>query len=217
MISTFKIKTQNNQIKVWLGSDFHLGHICLGWENPLWKSRGYNSVEDHDSGIINKINKSVNPDDYLLFCGDFCLNTSLEQFQSYCRRINCRNLVFVAGNHNNPWWKFYKDLVFNKYKEEIEVYPFRWENIIFVGESVDVQVDKFTFHLSHFPKLIWDKQQHERGHGSGHSHGSCKWTPPETKENKIVDLGWDVWHDVVSLEEFIRTLNKKVVVKHDHH
>jgi calcineurin-like phosphoesterase family protein len=211
MINQFKIKTANN--KVWLTSDAHFGHA----KEFLFKPRGFSSVEEHDVAVLAIINELVQPDDYLIFAGDFCLNTTLDSFKSYCARISCRNIIFCAGNHNNPWWKFYKELVKEKYGEEIEVYPFRWQNIIFVGESVDMVVDGYSFHISHFPKLIWDKSHHGRAMGCGHSHGSCLKTLPNHEAGKIVDLGWDVFGRPIELEEFKKIMDKKVILKYDHH
>jgi calcineurin-like phosphoesterase family protein len=212
MLKTFKLKT-HGQFNVWLTSDTHFGH-AKPW---IVEKRGFNSVEAHDVAIINKLNELVQPNDYLFFCGDFCLNSTLDQFKSYCARINCGNIVFIAGNHNNPWWKFYKELISNQYGEDIEVYPFRWNNLIFVGESLDVEVDNFSFHLSHFPKLIWEKQHHGKGMGCGHSHSSCPKTLPDNKMGKIVDLGWDVWNAPVSLNEFKRVIKSKEINLEDHH
>jgi calcineurin-like phosphoesterase family protein len=211
MIAPLKIKRSNNQ--VYLTSDLHLGHA----KEFLFGPRGYKNAQEHDEAVIAKINEIVKPEDYLLFCGDFCLNTDLSAFKNYCHRILCQNIIFIFGNHNNPSLSFYKELVRERYNEDIEVYPYRWNNIVFVGESLDVEVDKYTFHLSHFPKLIWDKSHHNRAHGCGHSHGSCSKTLPDNKLGKILDLGWDVFGRPISVDEFRAIMDKKSVEKHDHH
>ncbi len=212
MLRPLKIKA-GGRFKVWLTSDTHFGH------NKPWifQERGYESVEQHDLALLFKMNELIQPDDFLLFCGDFCLNTTLDQFKSYCARINCQNIVMIAGNHNSPWWGFYKQLIIDAYGEEVEVYPFRWNNIVFVGESLDVEVDGFGFHLSHFPKFIWDKQHHGRGMGCGHSHSSCDKTLPDNKKAKIVDLGWDVFGRPIEVSEFKRIIDRKEIEINDHH
>lgn len=212
MLQTLKIKTLG-KFNVWLTSDTHFGHN----KSFLFEPRGFKDIESHDIALLAKINELIQPNDVLLFCGDFSLNTSIEQFKSYCARINCCNIIFVAGNHNSPWWKFYKELVQEKYGESIEVYPFTWNNITFVGESVDVEVDGFNFHLGHFPKLIWDKQHHGRVMGCGHSHGTCKKTLPNNKMGKIVDLGWDVFGRPIDIKEFKKIVDSKEVERQDHH
>jgi calcineurin-like phosphoesterase family protein len=208
---SYKITDNHN---IWLTSDLHLGH------NKPWiiQARGFKTVEDHDNFVINRINEQAKPSDTILFAGDFCLNTTLDKFKEYCRRIYCNDIVFVSGNHNNPWWKFYKELIRTTYGIDGEVYPFRWNNLLFVGESVDVHINgNQIVHVSHFPKSIWDKQQHNVVMATGHSHGSFKQTLPDYPTHKILDVGWDVFSQLVSYQDFMRIMNKKVLLKLDHH
>jgi predicted MPP superfamily phosphohydrolase len=43
----------------------------------------------------------VKPNDYLFYLGDWCLNTSAEEFENDLTQINCRNILMIWGNHNS--------------------------------------------------------------------------------------------------------------------
>lgn len=208
MIKELKIKAA----KFYVTSDLHLGH------NRPWiiQARGFETVDRHDAHVIDVINSTVMPDEYLLMCGDFCLNTTLEGFISYCNRISCQ-LLFVAGNHNNPWFKYYLQLVKDSFGEEGEFYPFKWKNVTFLGESVDMVVNGYSFHASHFPKFVWDHSGRGRGMICGHSHGSCVMTRPEHTEGRCLDVGWDVFHKPLELSDLKKILDRKTVAICDHH
>ena len=51
---TLKLNTSNSNI-LW-GSDFHFGHDPIHWDVPLWKMRGWDSVEESNESIINNVN-----------------------------------------------------------------------------------------------------------------------------------------------------------------
>ena len=96
MIKTLKFNDTDNS-KLFLTGCLHLNHNPK-WENPIWKMRGYNSADEMTIGIIRQINEICLSTDYLMVLGDFCLNTSEEQFYSLVNRINPK-LYFIRGNH----------------------------------------------------------------------------------------------------------------------
>ena len=82
---------QTDDRKVYFSSDWHLGHNPK-WDVPIWKSRGFNSADEMTSGIIKSINDTIRFDDILFYGGDFCLNSTESQFESYLSRITCNNI-----------------------------------------------------------------------------------------------------------------------------
>lgn len=163
---------QTEASKVFVVSDTHWNHNPK-WPIPLWKSRGYSSVEESNEHMINAINAKVGENDTLIHLGDITLNCSEEQFEYFIGSIKCKNIYLLWGNHNSPSWNIYqrevKKLYFTRgYTEynydsngqkqvcgmpielpatDIEVYPFRYKNIIFMGNYAEVTVDGKHFFL----------------------------------------------------------------------
>ena len=88
-MNTFRFNTGKNFIT----SDLHLGHA----KPFIWEKRGYTSIQDHDDKIIDKINELVGPNDTLFSLGDFCLNTTEPQLESYLSRIACQNIYLYVN------------------------------------------------------------------------------------------------------------------------
>lgn len=83
----------NNQ--TWIASDHHFGHKNITEYETLrtiWKDLGYKSLEDM---IIHKHNERVQPNDSVLFLGDF----SWDSPQNWINKLN-GNKYLVLGNHD---------------------------------------------------------------------------------------------------------------------
>lgn len=85
-------------------SDLHLGHFNI----VRYCNRPFTSLEEMDNTILNNINSTVAEDDTLFYLGDFCLSKSSEAetapvkaYDYYRNKINCKNIIFIAGNHDN--------------------------------------------------------------------------------------------------------------------
>jgi calcineurin-like phosphoesterase family protein len=198
-----------DQQKVYVSSDFHLGHQ----RDFVWKSRGYNSVQEHDDGLINILNETVRPNDILLFLGDFCLNTTVDQFNSYLDRIKCQNIMALWGNHNNPHEKsIYKKVVGDK-----EQYPVKYKNITYLGHYVEVILNGQFVVLFHYPIFIWNEQKNGSWCLCGHSHNSFPQTRADNLYGKILDVGWDGHSKPWSFSEISAVMNGKRFIPLDHH
>jgi calcineurin-like phosphoesterase family protein len=80
---------------VWLTADFHLGH-----QNIIrYCSRPFESVAVMDAEILDRLNSSVREGDSLYFLGDFCRGSGKEALD-YRKRIRCKNIFFIEGNHD---------------------------------------------------------------------------------------------------------------------
>ncbi len=212
MIKQIRLRHSSDH-QTYFSSDWHLGH-SKPW---IVEKRGFKTIGEHDTALIDQINSQARVQDTIVFVGDFCLNSPLSKFQEYISRIQCQNIIMVAGNHNNPWWKFYLGLVREKYGEEIEVYPFTYRNVIFVGESLDIHINGAMVHAGHFPKSIWDMVKHGAVHVCGHSHSSYPETLPEFPNHKRLDVGFDVFGKLLPFDELERIMAKKAIIKLDHH
>jgi calcineurin-like phosphoesterase family protein len=152
--------------ELWFTADLHLGHAniipyCkrpflstreneLAKEDPRgnWKVSN-ETVERHDTALIDAINERVREQDTLWILGDFCLGPH-EKAAAYRGRIACRNVNFVRGNHDSP---SYDDL-FNR-----------------VMDQGMIKHAKQKIWLNHYPMRSWDKAFHGSWHLYGHVHG----------------------------------------------
>jgi calcineurin-like phosphoesterase family protein len=112
---------------IYVTSDTHFHH---GQKTGEPHSRGiikhcarpFPNYEAMDEHIIDTINQYVQPNDMLIHCGDFAIDTSLDRYDNesyiklvkgYRERINCKNISLVCGNHDRTWIKCHGDYVLN--------------------------------------------------------------------------------------------------------
>ena len=203
---------------VYFISDTHFGHN----RSFIYESRGFKSVDEHDSAIINSINSLVAQDAFLFHLGDLTLNCSIEQFESLISRIVCQNIYLMAGNHPNPHYKnIYKPMVQkllgDAYTPESEVYPLRYKNIVYINHCVEISVNSQVIVMSHYPNIVWNHS----GKGSwmlcGHSHSDCAMTNSKNTYGKILDVGFDEFKRPLSFQEVKKIMDTKPISSVDHH
>lgn len=214
MIKEVKFIDSDN-CKLFIGGCLHLGHECKGWDIPLWKMRGYKSQQEMTRGIIRQINELCSSNDYLLVLGDFCLNTSREQFLHLINQI-APKLMFIRGNHNSPWQSMYFEHCIEKFGYEVVGYEWL-DKITYLGDYIDLSWNKQKFVCNHYPFYIFDKMRHGVISLTSHSHGSCQLSHPDNTQMKQIDCGWDVWMRPISFQEIMECANKKQIFKGDGH
>lgn len=207
------IKLNDSSNETWIVSDLHLNHN----KNFIFEKRGFVSIQDHNDTIINTINDKVKPDDNLISLGDFCLMTKEDEFEKFRERINCKNIYMIFGNHPNPIYKIFKREVFSKYGEDIEVYPFRYKNMIFIGYHMDFVIQGKYVVINHFPLDIWDHMKDGAYMLCGHSHYSFERTHKDSTDGKILDCGWEGHGKPYNFREIIEIMEKKTIRVSDHH
>jgi len=214
MIQKVKFIDEDNS-KLFIVADLHLNHSPVKWENPIYKMRGYNSAAEMTTGIIRQINDTCLSTDTLLVIGDFCLNTSPEEFLSLVNRIHPK-LVFLSGNHNSPWHKMYFEFCVEKYG--CEAVGVEWLNkVVYWGDYQLFTWNKQTFCSFHYPMYVFDYMRHGCIALVGHSHNNCELSKPENNLSKQIDCGWDYWKKPISFKEIMQCANKKQIFKADHH
>lgn len=242
MNKVLKIRQTENQKVYWI-SDTHLNHNPK-WQVPLWEARGFKSSDEHTDGIINKINEIVRPDDILMHAGDFCLNTEESGCNELLARIKCQNIYILWGNHNNPLWKIYQrevskqfytkgytsrvlNVQTNQYEAggamelpltDAEIYPFRYKNLVFFGNYLEVVVDGQYFVMAHYPVHVWNHVKDGAKMICGHSHYGLPFSQADNLEAKILDVGWDAYARPLSTKEVLDIMDKKKIFQSgDHH
>lgn len=188
-------------MSIYFGSDFHFNHtnIC-GPEISSWTNgfRNYSSLHEMNCAIIDQINKEVKKDDTLYFLGDFCFGKQ-SSAQSLREKINCSEIIFIRGNHDN------------KLSDEYLLYCCGFSQVIHYYEFY---YNKTLITLSHYPLGSWNKM----GRGSfqlhGHCHGNYK------PVGKQMDVGFDALPEgkaVISIDDVFSYMSKREIEYVDHH
>jgi len=203
--------------KIFFSSDWHNYHDPK-WDIPIWKMRGYNSPQESVDDVVSKINAKVKEDDFLYFLGDGFLNATDEQVLEWLSRINCKNINYIYGNHESNIFRIYRQAVLEKYGDpEIEVYPMRFNNVVFLGNYQEIYIGKKLIVLQHFPIKTWNNNSRNSFHLHGHSHNTDKSRNPEHPMGKCLDCSWDWKKDIWSFEEIEDVMSTKEMQIFDHH
>lgn len=214
--------TQTEDRKVYVTSDTHWNHNPK-WPVPLWKARGYGSVEESNIHQRDTINSIVRPNDILFHLGDVTLNCSEEQFESFIASLNCKTIYTLWGNHNNPIHKIYEreisslwcaalDIPDEVSRNVPEIYPFKYKNIIFLGNYVEVVVNGIYLVMSHYPISSWNHMKAGSIHLFGHQH--CNNNPQGGKQ---MDVGWDRDKRPYSISEIVEKMKSIPIVSDGGH
>lgn len=157
-------------MQIWFTSDMHFGHTNI----IKYCNRPFKSLKEMDKTIIRKFNERVKENDLVFFLGDFCFKRApketpdapKEAFKYYRNQLNCKNIIFIRGNHDGAR---------NGTKTIIE--------------SMVIKHGGKRIYLTHNPKYA--KKEFELNF-TGHVHE--KWKIKRlTKNSVIINLSVDVW------------------------
>lgn len=137
--------------KTWFISDPHFGHKSI----IKLANRPFATVEEMDNTIINNINFKVKHDDILYCLGDFAHRVTVEKIIEYRKRINCHNIILIAGNHDR---KILLDS--SLYNLFTLVHPL----------GTLLQLNKKWVTCCHYPMLSWFRSRRGGIMLHGHSH-----------------------------------------------
>jgi calcineurin-like phosphoesterase family protein len=102
-----------NQMKTFLYADPHFTHHnILKFTMPDGERfRLFDSIEEMDDTMVNRINEVVGEDDTLYMLGDIALNRG---GLAHLARINCKNMILIKGNHDvfklEEYTPYFKDI-----------------------------------------------------------------------------------------------------------
>lgn len=173
-------------MKEYFSSDFHFGHKNI----IKYCNRPFKTLEQMDNTIINNINSRIKPEDHLFFLGDFCFRSGSGRGEGepnkakyYQDRINCKNITYVAGNHDRN----------NSLKTCIE--------------DITIKMSHYRIKLIHNPGQLNTKIIDCDLVFAGHVHQNWKFKRIKTQFNLIdvCNVGVDVWNFYpVTFNEIIR-------------
>lgn len=173
--------------QVWFTADTHLGHanIIKFCKRPFlteaerrlldkdpevpWRVSA-ETLQRHDTAILDAINQRVQRDDTLWILGDFC-SGKFREAQRYVHRIDCERVNLVWGNHDDRTI----GAAFTKTMEQ--------GMVTVCGQRI---------WLNHYPMRSWDARFHGSWHLYGHVHGRFT---ADDHDNPILltrDVGVDV-------------------------
>jgi len=168
---------------IWITSDTHYNHknLCRSvtdWKLPdgsipIHRTRDFPSLEKMDSTIVNNINAVVGQDDLLIHLGDWSFG-GFDKIYVFWERLICKNIYLILGNHDHH---------IKKDKNGIKQLFTQ-----VVRSNDEYKIDKYQFHLSHYPIMSWKNI----GRGTIHLHGHCHFSGDNRfGKGKMMDVGID--------------------------
>jgi calcineurin-like phosphoesterase family protein len=183
------------------------------WHDGDWKGdRSSNwrisreAIETMDDTLIENINNIVGENDTLYHLGDFCFGSKhdiLRTATNYRRRINCKNITFIWGNHDS-----------------FAIRP------IFTNcyDLLNVNVESQRIVLCHYAMAVFDKSHRGAWHLYGHSHANAEeWLDKAMPGRRTMDVGVDNAAKILgeyrpfSFDEISKIMSKKSGFHFDHH
>jgi calcineurin-like phosphoesterase family protein len=151
--------------KIWFTSDPHLGHAGIVYGTTKWQEhkescRRFDTVEEHDNWLLNEINYHVKENDILFLMGDFAfVNGNIEQLAEYRKRIRCKTVHLILGNHDHELKRNKKQCreLFTSVQAALE--------IVVAGQKIS---------LSHYAHRVWNQSHRGAWMLYGHSHDSLE-------------------------------------------
>ena len=137
---------------IYFTSDWHFNHD----KDFIWKKRGYNSVEEMNDDLINKICSTLDEGDELWVLGDLVMG-DINNAAAVLSRIPY-SVHFLVGNHDTlRRINLYDSLGWVNHERAIQVTDGNWD-----------------FYLSHYPTVTMNyddvKKHHPLINLHGHTH-----------------------------------------------
>ncbi len=180
--------------EIYFSADYHLFHSNI----IKYSNRPFKDSAEMNACILDKLNERVKKNDYLYFLGDLAFwrnNYTFLAVQEWLKRVACRNICVIRGNHD-------------KYIDKLKDY-FCW-----IKDYKKIKVGDQEIVLMHYAMRVWDKSHYGSWQLFAHSHGSL----PDDPNSLSMDVGVDTnnfypYH----FEEIKERMSRKNFVPIDHH
>jgi calcineurin-like phosphoesterase family protein len=207
---------QNN---TWFTSDTHYNHKNIVRGTTSWDTsnftpgsshqsvRDFNTLEEHNDELVDRINSLVKEDDTLWHLGDWSFGGH-QSIKIFRERLRCKNIHLIFGNHDqhiepidSPYRKLFSSVQYVK--------EFSLKHNFLRREDTYI---KQKFFLSHYSHQVWNQSHHGTIHLFGHSHGSIQGI------GRSMDVGVDT-HNLYPyhLDEILDIMKEIPVTVVDHH
>ena len=172
------VRKYNEDTKVWLMSDLHLGHD----RDFVWAKRGFSNIQEHNETLIENIKTCVGKNDEFFILGDLTLG-DLDAAAPLLHQIP-GHVHVILGNHDT--------------ERRIEFYQsLGWD----VQFATRIRWKKYHFYLSHYPTDCANEGEDKISLATiniyGHTHQSEVWFPsrpfsycicPEANNNRPIEI-----------------------------
>lgn len=160
-----RLKCKEEDVCFW--SDTHFNHLCEHWPIPLWKSRGFSSIEEHNETLIARWNAKSTPETTFFHLGDFIFGyNSISHFKTIIQRVTFKDLYVMPGNHCSGWKQVFEEQKNNVWNVD------SCKRVIFIPNYLDLHVNGKLIAMSHYPILSFNNQSKDGICLYGHVHGN---------------------------------------------
>ena len=206
-----RVEAKNNQILFW--GCLHWHHDPK-WEIPIWKRRGFNSVQEHDEAIVQNWNSKASDKTVGFLLGDTMFGYGgQEEFVKLMNRLRFWRVFVMSGNHQSGWKQ-----AFESVKDNTLYLDGHKKEVIFVPNYLEAYVNGQPIVCSHYALAAWNG----KGKGSymihSHSHGNLYGTDLGNilYKAKIMDVGVECCPFPITFGEIKSKFNKDTLA-FDHH
>lgn len=207
-----KITASEPDVCFW--SDTHFNHRCERWEIPLWKARGFNSVEEHNDVLIQRWNKKANNNSVFFHLGDFIFGyDSVHHFKQIISQVKFKDLYVMPGNHNSGWKQVFEEQRGNVWKISDT------KRVIFVPNYLEAFVNGQPIAMSHYPLASFNGQAKGAWMIHGHCHSNLYKSEigPLLYRSKIIDVGIENSPEPITFKELKSFFKDRETITYDSH
>jgi calcineurin-like phosphoesterase family protein len=151
--------TQKDIDNIWITADTHFGHANI----IKYCNRPFKDVKEMDAALIKNWNDTIPKNGIVFHLGDFSFGNP----EPYLRQLNYGQPHLIFGNHDKAHFPLH----------------------VHTYDMVELQIEKISATLLHYPMVSWNKSHHGAYHFFGHVHNSMP-------ENQIRPFSWNVGVDV---------------------
>src|SRR5713101_6073216 len=135
---------------IWFTADFHLGHKNI----IRYCNRPFETVEEMNQAILERLNARVKANDILYFLGDFCIGPKARASELR-QQIRCKKIFAVPGNHDKDTRKLTQEFSWLDALAEVSLNGHSHGRLPDQGTSLsmDVGVDTHDYGPWHFDEI----------------------------------------------------------------
>jgi calcineurin-like phosphoesterase family protein len=204
------INKKDTDVLFW--SDTHFGHRCEHWGTPLWKSRGFSSVEEHDETLIKRWNEKSSYESTFFVLGDFMFGmSSFERFEQTLHRLQFSVLYMMPGNHQTGWKQHFTNTRGNVWNLNEN------KTVVFTPNYLEATVNDNMIVMCHYPIASFNQQRKGSWHLHGHCHGNLQ-TSGIGKilySARVADVGVEVEPKPVTFKEIAKKFEHRPIKTFD--
>lgn len=147
---------------IYFTSDLHLGHAGA----LEFGTRDFADIEEMNRTLIDNINETVGEKDELWILGDFAYKISREEVRLLRKKIKCRHVHLVRGNHDRD---YSQDHIFQS-----------------VQDYKELKTEYGRVVMFHYPIVEWSGAHYGTVHLHGHIHSDGEYNE-QNRTKKYAD------------------------------